>query len=404
MTNEIITTLSCCIGSMQLKLSDFGLKKPSFEKILTEKFQSPQNRLNVNKNLNLLVDNHFEYLNPVCPLCGSHHVNKQEYQDRNPILGDFGSQKIYLRRYLCKNCNKKFVTSLDSIIKPRHRYANVYIDNMKSLIETGYRSLRKIVEDFQTFFGVSPSHQSIKNWLTNKAKNRIQNISNIYSGYYCYDEQYLKINGERKYRLTLYDTILNIPVAEEIVFKRTPEAIKNFIQQSTINHPLIAVTTDHFREYKNIMDELGVKHQLCIFHLFKMIGSTVYKLLKSKKVLKREKISLCLYFTDIKNIFRTYDYKIALIRLEILLDKFNNIPTVLKRYISKKVIFDFQRLTHFMRDPLIKRTSNQVENYYRQTEPEQIKTIYKTNKGILSYLYLKMNKWTKKHGKKINTH
>lgn len=48
------------------------------------------------------------------------------------------------------------------------------------------------------------------------------------------------------------------------------------------------------------MDKIGVKHQLCIFHLFKMIGNSAHKILKSKNVSKREKIRLCLYFTDIK--------------------------------------------------------------------------------------------------------
>jgi transposase-like protein len=403
MTSEIIPTLKYCIGSIQLKLSDCGMEKPDFERILTEKFTRTKAPRNVNQSLNLLADNHFEYINPVCEFCGSHDVVKQEYRIRNPILGDYGSQKIYLRRYLCKICGKKFTTSLDAVIKPNHRYANVFKDKIESFIETGYRSLRKTVEDFQTFLGVSPSHQTIKNWLTIDARNRITNISPVYSGYYCYDEQYIKINGTRKYRLTLYDTLLNIPVAEEIVSKRTTETIKRFIEKSTRKQPLIAITTDHFRRYKRIMDKLGVKHQLCIFHLFQMIGRAVYKILKSKKASKRDKISLCLYFTEIKEIFRTYDEETAINRLEKLLKKFSDIPRILQRYITKKIIPDFTRLTHYMRDPLISRTSNPVENYYRQTEPEQIKTKYKTNKGILSYLTRKMKKWTQKHGKILNT-
>lgn len=204
------------------------------------------------------------------------------------------------------------------------------------------------------------------------------------------------------FRLTLYDSILNIPVAEEIAPKRTPNTIKNFITNSINNQPLISVTTDHFREYKNIIDKIGAKHQLCIFHLYKMIGNAVYKKLKSKKLTPQEKITLVLYFTDIKNIFRTYHEETAIEKLEELLNHKNKIPQVLRRYITKNVIPDFQRLTHFMRNPLIQRTSNHVENYYRQTEPEQIKKIYKTIKGILSYLNQKMKKWTQKHGKKIN--
>ncbi len=91
------------------------------------------------------------------------------------------------------------------------------------------------------------------------------------------------------YRLTLYDTIVNIPVTEEIVPKRSTEAITNFIQQSTKNKPLISITTDHFPRYKNIMDKIRVNRQLCIFHLFKMIGDPVYKILRSKKHSNKKK-------------------------------------------------------------------------------------------------------------------
>ncbi|MBZ2164909.1 hypothetical protein [Methanobacterium spitsbergense] len=161
------------------------------------------------------------------------NIIKQEYRVRNPILGEYRQQKIYLRRYQCKKCSKKFTTPLDSVLNPYNRYANIFKDKTEQLIKRRYRSLRKTKEDFNTFFNHSPSHQTIKNWLKTKPENKIHNDSIVYSRYYCYDEQYLRINGTRMYRLTLYDTIVNIPVAEKIVPKRSTESITNFIQQST---------------------------------------------------------------------------------------------------------------------------------------------------------------------------
>lgn len=139
---------------------------------------------------------------------------KQEYHERNHILADSGPQKIYLRQYKCKSCSKKFTTSLNSVIKPHHRYVNIYNDKLESLIQTGYRSLRKLGEYFQTFFGNSPSHTTIKKWQTIEVEKRITKTITVYSGYYAYCEQYIRLNGKRHYRLTLYDTILNIPIAE----------------------------------------------------------------------------------------------------------------------------------------------------------------------------------------------
>lgn len=40
-----------------------------------------------------------------------------------------------------------------------------------------------------------------------------------------------------------------------------------------------------------------------------MLGNKVYKILKSKKISQLDKIKTCLYFTDIKEIFRTYNKK-----------------------------------------------------------------------------------------------
>jgi len=107
MTNQIIPTLKYCIGPIQLKLSGSGVDGPIFEKALAERFQSTKIHRNVNNSLNLPADNHFEYVKAICPYCESKNVNKQEYRERTPIIGESGPQKIYLRRYLCKSCNKK---------------------------------------------------------------------------------------------------------------------------------------------------------------------------------------------------------------------------------------------------------------------------------------------------------
>jgi len=57
-----------------------------------------------------------------------------------------------------------------------------------------------------------------------------------------------------------------------------------------------------------------------------------------------------------------------------------------------------------MRNPMIARTTSSNENHYRQTDPKQIKKIYKTTTGIPSYLSPKMEYNTqKKHGKISNT-
>ena len=111
----------------------------------------------------------------------------------------------------------------------------------------------------------------IKQSRTGPKKNHEETINNEkfeYSGYYLYDEQFLRLNRVRHYRLTLFDPILNIPVSERIVRRRMPKNTKKFILDSTENKLFICLTTDLFPMYRNVPDEIGVKHQLYTFHLF----------------------------------------------------------------------------------------------------------------------------------------
>ena len=104
MPQTVLSALKGCISFIQLKLSDFFGEPPNIDKVLTERFIQEDKPYNVNKGLILLANNHLELVNPVCPRCGSDRVTKQDYRRRRPILGEFGAQTVYLKRYRCKRC------------------------------------------------------------------------------------------------------------------------------------------------------------------------------------------------------------------------------------------------------------------------------------------------------------
>lgn len=139
------------------------------------------------------------------------------------------------------------------------------------------------------------------------------------------------------------------------------------------------------------MDELKINHQLCIFHLFRDIGKKVYKKLKSKFISDRDKIQLCIIFTEIKEIFRTFDLNIAINRLEALFKRLKEIPTIFFKPIQK-IIQDFDRLTLFIRDRLVSKTTNPLENY-QNTIPDSLKRIFKSPSGVLNYLMTRRRYW-----------
>ncbi len=98
MSNTTISTLSSSIDSIQLKLSDCGPMKIDFEKIIDDRFQNVKTPRNVNQKLELLENNHLDYLNPICPHYNSYKVIKQEYSKRKMNIGDQKPVTIYLRK------------------------------------------------------------------------------------------------------------------------------------------------------------------------------------------------------------------------------------------------------------------------------------------------------------------
>lgn len=91
-----------------------------------------------------------------------------------------------------------------------------------------------------------------------------------YSGYYNYDERYVKINGQWMYRLALLDIKNNFLATEKISKNSKLPTCKNLFKRNyKTNIPLIAITTDSKPYYRSITDKLNVKHQLGIFHFKK---------------------------------------------------------------------------------------------------------------------------------------
>ena len=167
-----------------------------------------------------------------------------------------------------KNVEKNSKIYNNPLIGKNKQFLQEIMDKIPGIMKIGYQSLRKISKYFEIFLKIHVSHQTIKNWSNKNQKETINNEEFEYSGYYSYDEQFLRLNGVRHYRLTLFDAILNVPILERIVCRRILKNTKKFILDSTKNKPFICLTTDLFPMYSNVADEIGVNHQLCTFHLF----------------------------------------------------------------------------------------------------------------------------------------
>ena len=397
MKKQIKTVLNNNIDFIQLKLFDFSKEKIDPKKIILERLNKDPKIKNTNQKLFLDENNTFKYDNPICPVCGSHKIIKKGTITKNKQNNNGKTTKFKEQQYQCKKCNKKFGINNNPLIKNNKHYLQEIIDKIPEIMKIGYQSLRKISKYFEIFLGIQISHQTIRNWANQNHKKTIHNKEFKYSGYYIYDEQFLRLNGVRHYRLTLYDANLNIPISERIVRHRIPVNTKKFIQDSTKNKPFICLTTDLFPMYRNVADEIGVKHQLCIFHLFKTINHKLKVYCRKNNIKGKDKDHIYENAQKLKNCFRQNSKQEAIEKFKKYLQNYIAIPPVLKDFIRKHIINHFHRYIEYLDDNNIEKTSNKIENYYRQTNPEKIKKLFKTKNGILTFLDFQMQNWTQKH-------
>jgi transposase-like protein len=398
MTIQCISALNDTIGSIQLKLFDFGREEINFEDKIEENVFKEEKTKNINKNVHILKERHFEMLNPICPYCNSIKHTKQGFYQIKPKFDNDKKVKIHLQRYKCKKCDKKYSTNLFNIKEENKSYLNTIKEKTRQSKLFRGGSLRNIALDFKIFKNMTISHTTIKNFLKidenkiNRKNNRISQKIKQLSGYLIIDEQFIKCDKKKIYRVTLHDKHIKNPIAEEIMESRTKENILSLIKEVTKGHKIKSITTDGFQTYESVAEELNIKHQTCIFHMFKSIRKEILDDLKKNKYTELEIISTLHYLTELQNVFRTYNYDECLELFEELLNKSKYFKPILIEMISEKIIPNFNRLTEYMRDNSIPRTSNKAEQEYSKTKPYEIKRKYKTINGILEYLALNMTK------------
>lgn len=169
------------------------------------------------------------------------------------------------------------------LIGKNKQFLQEIMDKIPEIMKIECQSLRKISKYFEIFLKIHVSPQTIKNWSNKNHKETINNEEFEYSGYYLYYEQFLRLNGVRHYRLTLFDTILNVPVSERIVCRRILKNTKKFILDSTKNKPFICLTTDLFPMYSNVADEIRCKSSIMHISFISNNKSQIKSLLQKKQ-------------------------------------------------------------------------------------------------------------------------
>jgi len=201
----------------------------------------------------------------ICPKCGNKMVLNGQNKHGNIKLG-----KIKIQRYRCNTCkiNHELTSVLiQSLIKSFFQA----ISHIILVLRSGYLSFELIAQALSTMIELSSDtvHNIFKTAVDNTEVPVNEEVM-----IYHYDEQYPKEGGLQKYRLSLFNGIMNTMVMEEMRDNLNPEIVKDFLNRNLPRNRLIFLVTDMSPMYNNIMDKIRpgyLIHQHCLLHLNKRV-------------------------------------------------------------------------------------------------------------------------------------
>ena len=166
-------------------------------------------------------------------------------------------------------------------------YTDKYCNYTREIKEQGlmctkitYVSYGSKTEIVNEQFDLKISRQSIylhekelaPQYIYNKEQEILKQIKKLdikLIGYYSYDEEFIKISNKIYVRLALIDACTKMIINDELIPKDkfNKEYLEKFLKESTRGIKLNTIITDGHRSYPEIIERLGVKHQLCTFHI-----------------------------------------------------------------------------------------------------------------------------------------
>lgn len=209
-----------------------------------------------------------------CPDCGEKcHYNGSSNKGRHILSKSYNS---FLRKgqQYCSNCKKT--------IQVENDWIDIMITNFNDFITTEVCSLAESMseDDIVNHFYRTKSmkiSKSLIHAIITKANAKLAELefeTKIEHEFYGYDEQYVKIDGQRAYRLVFYDLKHN---------KVLHESTHKYFSKKILQKVLIEVfrgtkpkgfVTDMRVEYPSAFKSVfgrNIRIQYCVFHLNKLI-------------------------------------------------------------------------------------------------------------------------------------
>jgi len=251
-------------------------------------------------------------------------------------------------------------------------------------LDQSAKSLIKLKKTQESVF----QDKQLKTGFSNMKTLKKEQITVILD-YYIFDVEWIKLNTFGITNL-LYSTVKqNIIVADEIYSEENSTNIKKFLEESTRNKKKIVITSDLAEKYKLIIEELGFKHQWCLFHVFKNINKKIKDYMRDNELFNDDINKIQEEKLELFSLFDSKSFKKARSKMDEIINQIKDYSKVIQSIILNLFMPYFKTLFTYLEDENIERTSNKLENQFQKTFPKPIKRIMKIKKGAMSRINIR---------------
>lgn len=370
---------------------------------------------------------------PFCPSCGA----QTTYNGYNTYTKN-GLGSVNIGRYRCPLCEEPLEEDRSFWEELKEEFFSV-MDQIYQRMRVHHISYEGIAWILELIFprGKDTIYRAFNGAVGSTVIPRVEDVQIVH-----YDEQHPRKGRNTKYRLTLLDGVTGRVIAEELLDKKDPETIKEFLGRYLDPDQPTFVVTDLYPSYPDAFEEFfgeNLIHQLCLLHLNKRIVQdfpkkptieqllTMYRLLnifynrdqeievleslaeKEKEMTQGDEEEYKTWLMKARSIFRSFVHELELKRrrekksleerpyleaveiFKALMDRLNSFDKKVQKRL-RKIEKNWDRFTAFYFVPGAPATNNQVENYYSTSLKTHRKKQFRTDEGIENQMKLSQMK------------
>lgn len=335
----------------------------------------------------------------VCKCCFNNRLHKHGFTKRTLRYVDEGDVKVKVQRYRCPKCGKTYQVDLSDIVDENANITHDLRNFVRKTFTHFFFSLNNNQNSLDVFNQVDLPRQTIQNIIMNTDCS-FEPSRELYSGYYIFDVEWVSISRKWHYFFVIMDATTSRVINYRLYEKETSANVKEFLIDSIPFEYRGYITTDLDKKYGKVIDELGFKHQLCFFHFIKNCRERIRDLtrgFKNRKELIKESYKQLGEIIDVMNCNDSKKANEFFYDLAFRLDDFN---PFMQSVIRVLIFGRYKKLIRFFDNFRIDRTSNKIENCFQKIMPRFKKKIYRTQKGFLTRVHLRIVYWNKN---RVNT-